>query len=730
MPTYVITAPDGKEIEVTAPEGATQEQVLAYAQANYKGAASAPAKEAPKPSEPAKPPSVMQQMFGPKSPTSRLFQGLVADPLVGIYQMANNTGLFGDGARNTANRFAKAYNETTGADEFSVPRLAGAILSPVNKLIPAAAGTGVVTKVAQGAAAGAAGGAVAPVSKGENYADEKLFQMGLGAVFGGAVPGAIEGSKALKKFVNSLPITEGNRLQAAYKYLNEMVDPKEKLEVIKALRNAGMQVQGSQATAADALSEAPAGVGLIREQQRVASKTSQAHKFLARDSQNAAARNEALEGAFGTADDLKAALQARTAATAPLREDALAQANVYGQNAPRLEADIASRQSAIVHNLQGQGKAATEEAQALQRAHTWSPIPGLPRFPGRYSPNYERALELKGAVGEFGDGVAQRKAEVAFKKLQLQSITDEGFYPLSSNELLSEIGSKLKTPGSQSNELLANALGSLERKLAQFTDDNGIINSVDLYNVRKEIGDDIKGFLTAKGNPSFGAQAANVEKALKGMLDKAINKAAGTDTWTKYVNEFATHSAKINRMEVGQDLIKKLNLNITDTEKAGTFVNAVNNASGLIKRRTGTDRYGSLDEFLTPQQMATINAVKADLARKAKSSEIAKGVEGAKNDALRGAEAVPGLLSKAVTVTKAILDSIKQGGQKQLDQRVTEMMLDPQKLADFLEAAPKKEVGKLTEIIMSKVSPETRTAFQQVIRTEDISRAIGTGVAQ
>lgn len=35
MPDYKITAPDGNSYNVTAPEGATQEQVLAYAQANY-----------------------------------------------------------------------------------------------------------------------------------------------------------------------------------------------------------------------------------------------------------------------------------------------------------------------------------------------------------------------------------------------------------------------------------------------------------------------------------------------------------------------------------------------------------------------------------------------------------------------------------------------------------------------------------------------------------------------
>jgi uncharacterized protein (UPF0147 family) len=38
MPRFEITAPDGRKFEVTAPEGATQDEVLAYAQANYQAA--------------------------------------------------------------------------------------------------------------------------------------------------------------------------------------------------------------------------------------------------------------------------------------------------------------------------------------------------------------------------------------------------------------------------------------------------------------------------------------------------------------------------------------------------------------------------------------------------------------------------------------------------------------------------------------------------------------------
>ena len=35
MAIFVVTAPNGKEYEINAPEGATQDQVLEYAKQNY-----------------------------------------------------------------------------------------------------------------------------------------------------------------------------------------------------------------------------------------------------------------------------------------------------------------------------------------------------------------------------------------------------------------------------------------------------------------------------------------------------------------------------------------------------------------------------------------------------------------------------------------------------------------------------------------------------------------------
>ena len=49
MPKYEITSPDGKRFEVTAPEGATQEQVLSYAQSKF---AETPTAQPAQPAEP------------------------------------------------------------------------------------------------------------------------------------------------------------------------------------------------------------------------------------------------------------------------------------------------------------------------------------------------------------------------------------------------------------------------------------------------------------------------------------------------------------------------------------------------------------------------------------------------------------------------------------------------------------------------------------------------------
>jgi len=674
------------------------------------------------PDKPKEEPGLIRQMIGMGSPTYSLLRGAVIEPALGINQLLASTGLFGQKVKEEATKLAQreaataaAEREAVGRSGIDVPQFAGAVFSPLNRLIPSRG-------AAQMVGGGAIQGGISPVTSGEeSYLSDKLFNMGLGGVLGGVIPVASKVVKEVKDYISALPVTEGNKLEAARKYINELAGPK-KDEVIAALRNAGQLVSGSKPTAAEALAESPTAIGLLKEQQRLASQISTAPKLLERGREQAAARTQELTGAFGTAEDLAAARTTRTAETAPMREMALEQANIAGQMAPRLEADIAAREAAVIKNLQAQGKAATEEAQALVRESTGPTggqiyqAAGMPmKFPDRYKGNYELAKSLSGAVKEFADPIAQRKAELDFKKLQLQSIKDEGFYPLSTDPLIARIDESLSKVGDRSNSLLASSLSNLKDKLVGLTDENGIINSIDLYNVRKEIGDDIRAFLSQR-NQTFGAQATNVESSLKKILDNSINKASGSTLWSEYLDKFASHSQKINRMEVGQALIDKLNLNLADVEKAGVFANAVDNAASLIKRTTGVQRYDNLTDFLTPEQLKSVSSVRADLARKQKAIEATKQVRGEEADVFATGKEIPSLLSAPLSVAKSVLDYLARGSQKDFDNLMLDLTLNPQKLADFLEAVPKKDTEGVVGAMLAKASPETRTLLQNVVR--------------
>lgn len=667
-------------------------------------------------------PGLIRQMIGMGSPTYSLLRGAVIEPALGINQLLASSGLFGQKVKEEATKLAQreaataaSEREAVGRSGIDIPQFAGAVFSPLNRLIPSRG-------AAQMVGGGAIQGGIAPVTTGEeSYVSDRLFNMGLGAVLGGVIPLTSKVLKEVKDYGLSLPVSEGNKLEAARKYISELAGPK-KDEVIAALRNAGQLVSGSKPTAAEALAESPTAIGLLKEQQRLASQISTAPKLLERGREQAAARTQELTGAFGTAEDLATAKVARTAETTPMREAALEQANIAGQMAPRLEADIAAREAAVVKNLQAQGKAATEEAQALVRESTGPTggqiyqAAGMPmKFPDRYKGNYELAKSLSGAVKEFADPIAQRKAELDFKKLQLQSIKDEGFYPLSTDPLVARIDESLSKVGDRSNSLLASSLSNLKDKLVGLTDENGIINSIDLYNVRKEIGDDIRAFLSQR-NQTFGAQATNVESSLKKILDNSINKASGSTLWSEYLDKFASHSQKINRMEVGQALIDKLNLNLADVEKAGVFANAVDNAASLIKRTTGVQRYDNLTDFLTPEQLKSVSSVRADLARKQKAIEAGKQVKGEEADVFATGKEIPGLLSATLSVAKSVLDRLARGSQKDFDNLMLDLTLNPQKLADFLEAVPKKDTEGVVGAMLAKSSPETRTLLQNVVR--------------
>ena len=606
-------------------------------------------------------------------------------------------------------------------------RILGNVANPLNLYMGKGIGGATWGKKAMsGSAVGGISGGTTPTSEGSN--EDRMVNTALGMAFGGAVPLTIDGIKAVFKVIQELPISQANKTRALQNHIADIVgdDP---ATVARLLKETQEIVPGSKPTAADALAGETGSIRVLKEQQRLASDPKLGGKFAQREIDRQGARMAELDRAFGTPEDIMDLEGIRRSITSPLREEALQQANVYGQTAPRLQADIAAKQSGIVQSLQGQGKTLTEAEQAANRANNWTPVPGYPQFPGRYSPNTERALEFKQASQQFGDVVEQRKAEKIFKEMQLKSLNDEGFYPLETKGLLDQIEQSMKAPGSRSNALLVDAQQKVADKLRSLTDENGVIDSRDLYNVRKEIADDISSYLTSKtGNASFTTEATNVEKALKKQLDRAITKASGTDTWEKYLSNYADYSKKIDAMRVGQELKERLGVGtLGDAEKAGSFVNAILKEASTLKRATGAPRYNTMEDVLDKGQIESINRVRADLSRSKKAEALAKQIQSENPELLAGAEKTPQFLSASITVFKKVMDRLQRGSQAEFDKAMTELMLDPKQLGLFIESLPKKDASQVATALYRRAGREPRFILETFFGIGPQTRGLSEG---
>lgn len=623
-------------------------------------------------------PSVMQQMFGVGSPAYSFLRGAVIQPALGVNELLSRA--FPEPVRQAAasniQREAQAYEQgrqQVGREGFDVPQLAGAILSPVNRIAGGTQAATAAGRVGQGVASGALYGGITPTSGNEDqFVAEKLLQVGLGGIIGGAVPLTVEGTKSITNLIRDLPISQAAKDRALKKYVVDLAGGKPE-EAAQALRQAEEIVAGSRPTAAEALSSTPSAARLVREQGRIASALPEG--FITRAEEQAAARQTALTGTFGTAVDLARMVEQRTATSTPMREQALNWADVYGKTAPKLQTVL------------------DDVSKELKKT--------LPRL-GDFSSVRQK---------ELNDLLTKSKA---FKQAQIKSLNDNGFFPLSVEPLVNKINQSRATVGERSNELLQAAQSRILDKLQRFSNEDGLIPSKDLYNIRKEIGEDIQAFLTSRGNPSFSGQATAVEKTLKAQIDDAITQASGSNLWKDYLKNFSKYSEKINQMEVGQELQKRLG-GTYDVEAAGRFAIGLRDAPALIKRATGQNRFEKIEDILTKEQTATVNRVYADLLRKNKAEELAKKVKQTGQVQFNDQE-LPQFLDRAITVAKSILNTIRRGSQKELDAKLAELMLEPQKLAAFLETLPKKDASVLGQVIATRVSPEVRDQFNMFLQ--------------
>ena len=642
-------------------------------------------------------------------------KGLITDLPVGAVQLATNA-LGSDASAEKINAWVDAYNKFGDASEAT--RFVGSMFIPVAKAMQGVSLTG---KIVKGTATGTGFALISPTSEAEkgSYWQDKTFQAGLSGILGGSLPIFGKGLGKIGELISDINLTDNARSNAIREYLIKLTG-KEKAKTIQQIRNAGAFVQGSKPTVAETISETPSAVGLIGEQNRVARQVENAPDYLVREAQQQQARLAAL-GRIATprGTSPEQVVNARAAATQGLREDALSRSNVYGEQAPAIQAAEAAAMGrplqpgqavteaqGMVGALQAQGKAQTEAAQAVNRADNWTPVPGMPQFPGRYSPNMERAAEQRILAREMGDLAAQKKAEVVFHKEQLKSLGEKGFFPLQTGDVQQTISTLATTRGLRATEGVPEALRSVSKQISDLTDNNGLVDSHDLYAIRKNVGNIIRDALTGKSITPDEKIVAGAAKQIQGAIDASINRAAGNTSWTRYLNNYSKYSDKLDRMRIGKALVDTLGgEGEFNVEQAGAFAKAVYKSESLVAEATGKKTMGRMQNVLTPREMAAVESVLADLKRKVKARDLASRSERPTGEVGSLAPKI-NLLDRTATFIEGVYRYAKQGNQAQMDNFVADLMLDPNKFADFLEATPKGFMDNMMKMIFKTASPE------------------------
>ena len=614
----------------------------------------------------------------------------------------------------------KKAREEAGLEGVPLFEIGGAILSPVNKLVPIGSSTP-LGRVGQGVVAGAVAGGLTPVGNAEetDFIVEKLKQIGIGGLFGGGLTGVTEaGSKLITLTKEALkPFSSKGVDDVLRRQLDELTGGKG-AEVIAAVRNSPEYVQGSRPTVAQAVADIPEAAGLVVKQNELAR---QFPEFYKRQLEQEAARTNLIRQVGGTEDDLATAIAQREAQTAPLREAGLKQSNIAGELQPRLEQEIASKFQSKAKALQTKGVLSTEASQQQQLAENFYPIPGQPRFPARYTENIQRIEgNLQGAK-EAGNIAAQRQAEMDFKKLQLQSLADNGFYPLKSEDIIGKIDSVLAQPSQRASDVVFKTFTSLREKLANFTDPTtGVIDSGALYTIRKEIGNDIKKFAAESQNWD-NKLTAGLEKNLKSYIDNAIEKASGSNDWKNYLTTYAKASDKINRMQIGQELEKRLGTALANKENAGGFATAFQEAAQTIKRSTGQARFQKLEDVFNPSEMEKANNIIKDLERAAKAQRA--GTQLGANGDLVPSSQIPPMLSRTATILNQALKFIKMGAEERANLKAKELFLDTEAFANFLSATPVKDANIIAKAFRT-LSPETQAILESRLSAQGITQGV------
>lgn len=680
MPTYVVTAPDGKEYEVDAPSGASQAAALEYFQANWKPKQNADSRERPaltpqQIAEHVKRSSRTLSLEGSKYEPS-FIEKLSASPMGAAAMGATAPvralgefipGAIGEGAKeaniygneamkrgrlpmDTADRAASHVAEFGGsvAPYLAVPYLHGA--------------AGILPKVGQylgnigiGTATGGLAGLLTPGQ--ETDPTERAYSgAGVGALVSSVAPPLI---RVIAKGSGWIVDAFKGRLSdvRAGKILRDVVG--ENYAAMKAAWGGSTTNETAAQLAAGVDNDVLQALGEMAKRH----DTKTFYRVLA-DRQQVAELNQLAKMARGGSAE----------------ESAIAR-KLMGtrlEMALKPERETALHKSGIVGNeMKGIG----EKIETLKKNISYTP--------------------------EWGGASAEMQSEIAKSQRYFEQLQDAGLRKLSINNISSRIEKQLGEKITKMSDSSMTVLNAIKGKL-QEASAGGITDPAALYALRKNGINEVIDTLDSTGKLSKD-QAQRAVIALRPMIDDAFDHAGGVE-FRGYLMKYRKGFEAIDRVEVMDALRKSYENNPKE------FIDVIRGKNPEFVQKFIPTR-GGITGLFSEKTTNLLNALASKAERKIKMGERSSGASTALADILNKDTwrfKFPSLISAKFAAANKILDVAETSLNKET----------MQKLVDGMKS------GKSATELLNQLSTADRSiVLKGMMRTIKLTPAMSAGGA-
>jgi hypothetical protein len=395
-----------------------------------------------------------------------------------------------------------------------------------------------------------------------------------------------------------------------------------------------------------------------------------------------------------------------TALTTPMRDVELQAANQAGQTISRLSPRVAQKDASMVGALQGQGRAATDAAQAGVRAET-----GAPGFLTQGT----RAAESGVLSGEMGALKVQRQAERDFVQRQIGSLKDYGLKPIDVTPIIDTIDSKLADPNLFGQTQILKVLQSLKDDFSGAVAANsGVADARALYSIRKAgISQKIDEMFSGMDPASKQRLAANVLSSIKNPIDEAIIKAGGTG-WKNYLQTFETGMQKIDQQKLAALAMERFEGNKAD------FLKLMQSKDpDAVEKIFGPGSFNIVKEMdpLELYKMSRVaSKVERDIGIEKEAAAGAKGLARIMGMSEAEINSIPSLLSTTTTTINTALRILRNKVKQDTYDIIEKSMMSGRSAADVIQTLPAKERGVVLRTLMNsrQWNPEAITLPTQI----------------